>query len=214
MLVRSEVEPALGRLGFAPSGAAWRARLGEVGQVVEVEVAPWSRPERIAFTLAWGVHVPGLAEVLDDEPAGPRRVGTCPVRGRLGEADGAEPTWHVIATLPRPIATLRAATDAADSRIALLLVRAVEVELTPRLRALDSVEAVHAELAAELVVAARVPSEGELAAIRAVAALSLLRGERDNAGRWLDYLQARSSATMAPDLVAERLAGLRARCAG
>ena len=55
--------------------------------------------------------------------------------------------------------------------------------------------------------------EGELRRIRWIAGLSLLLGERENASRWLDYLEARSSATIAPDVVAERLADLRERCA-
>ena len=53
------------------------------------------------------------------------------------------------------------------------------------------------------------PSVEELSTIRRIAALSLLLGDRENAARWLDHLEARSAAAMAPDLVAERLAPLR-----
>jgi hypothetical protein len=58
-----------------------------------------------------------------------------------------------------------------------------------------------------------VPHGTELWTIRRIAALSVLLGDRDNAVRWLDHLEARSAAAMAPDVVAERIALLRQRIA-
>lgn len=215
-LVRTGVEPALAGLGFYRSHTSWCRDGGEVEHLVEVAVAPWSTAERLAFTLAWGVAVPGLAAVLGEEVVARQhpRTADCPLRGRLGERPGVDPTWHVVAGLPRPFDGCRAVVDAVDARIASLLVRALEDDLAPRFARLGSVDAVHAAVAAPLADASRVPSDEELARIRLVAALSLVRGERANAGRWLDHLQDRCSRTMAPDLVAERLARLRARCTG
>jgi hypothetical protein len=72
---------------------------------------------------------------------------------------------------------------------------------------------VQAHLVDTLVRGRGAAGEGELRRIRWIAGLSLLLDERENASRWLDYLEARSSAAIAPDVVAERLFPLRQRCA-
>lgn len=93
------------------------------------------------------------------------------------------------------------------------IVAAATGTILPLLRRFDTVPVVQAHLVDGLIRGRGAPAAGELARIRWIAGLSLLLDERENASRWLDYLEARSSATIAPDVVAERLADLRERCA-
>jgi hypothetical protein len=92
-------------------------------------------------------------------------------------------------------------------------VHLIQTDLVPTLQRFDSIPAVQAHLVEHLVKGRGAAGEGELRRVRWIAGLSLLLDERENASRWLDYLEARSSVSIAPDVVAERLAGLRARCA-
>jgi hypothetical protein len=99
-----------------------------------------------------------------------------------------------------------------EGRLAGEILHDVRTDLLPRFDALATPAAVQQALVAALDRRPSAPSPDEAARLRAIIAISVLRGERDNAVRWLDYLQARSSRVTAPDVVAERLAPLRELC--
>lgn len=188
-------------LGLAPHGFE-RARgclaIGgsdDVAWILDLDVAPWSRPERVCVTLAWSIHVPGMAGVFGDVVP--------PVSGRLGAHHGIDPTW---VELRRRSALLAAIEDA---RAAARLLEGFRTEVLPALEALATPADVQRHLHEALVPGRGRPSADELTAIRRIAALSVVMGERENAARWLDHLEVRSSATMAPDLVHERVDDLR-----
>ena len=209
-LLGHHLAPALASLGFVRRRAVLEHDRGDLRWLIEVELAPWTTPERIAFTLTWGVAVRALDEVLADPMGPPQRVESCPVRGGLGPGAGAlDAPWFEIAVGRGPVALRRIA----DARTTASVVGAALDRVVPALRRFDDVPAVQAHLVAGLVRGRGAPAAGELARIRWIAGLSLLLDERENASRWLDYLEARSSATIAPDVVAERLADLRERCA-
>jgi hypothetical protein len=210
-LVDHRLAPALEPLGFERRRAVLQRDSGEVRWLVELELAPWASPDNISFTLAWGVAVPGLDEVLGDDAMGPpSRVGQCPIHVRLGEgARGLEATWFTIG----PVPAVPGLDRILDTRTAQRIVRRIDTELLPGLRKFDTLPAVQEHLVAALVRARGAAGESELRRIRWIAGLSLLLDERQNASRWLDYLEARSSASIAPDVVSERLAQLRQRCA-
>lgn len=209
-LVDQRIAPALEPLGFERRRAVLERDGGDVSWLVELELAPWASPEKICFTLAWGVAVPCLDDVLgDDAAAPPSRPGQCPINGRLGEgASGLEATWFTIGPVKVP-----GLERIVDARTAQGLLRLIDLELLPTLRRFDSIPAVQARIVESLVLGRGSAGEGELRRIRWIAGLSLLLGERENALRWLDYLEARSAASIAPDVVTERLALLRQRCA-
>lgn len=208
-LVDKRLAPALSPLGFERRRAVLECAVGDVRWLVEVELAPWASPEKVCFTLGWGVAVAGLDEVLGDNQA-PYRVSSCPIQARLGECvSGLEATWFTVG----PVAALPGLDRIVDARTATTVLRAVHTELLPALEPLDNVPAVQAHLVDTLVRGRGAAGEGELRRIRWIAGLSLLLDERENASRWLDYLEARSSAAIAPDVVAERLSPLRQRCA-
>lgn len=208
-LVDRRIAPALAPLGFERRRALLERDGAEVRWLVELELAPWTNPEKICFTLAWGIDVPGLDEILGDPPSTPSRVGQCPVHARLGEGvTGLEATWFTIGPPRFP-----GMDRVADARTAQHALRLVQTDLVPALQRMDSIPAVQAHLVEHLVKGRGAPGEGELRRLRWIAGLSLLLDERENASRWLDYLEARSSSTIAPDVVAERLAALRQRCA-
>jgi len=210
-LIEHRVAPTLTAAGFAPfDDDLLVCELGDVTWLVAVELAPWTTDERLSFTLAWGVAVPGLEAVLgegaDELPSTP---AGCPIAGRLGErANGVDAAWLTIGPVRVP-----GLERAADVRTAQTFARLLSGELLPTLRLLDSIPAVQAHLVSNLVRGRGAAANGELKSIRWIAGLSLLLGERDNASRWLDYLEARSSASIAPDVVSERMAPLRQRCA-
>lgn len=213
-LVRQRLAPALAEHGFRRRSTAFVADRGEVRWLVDVELAPWSKPGSLCATMAWGVHVPGLAAVLDDR-AGVRatRPWACPVHGRAGEGAGdLAASWHSVRAHWWPLDHVAPLIDVLDARTAVALVHDVTADVLPHLRALDSIADVQARLARDLDRHPRTTSTSDLAAVRTIFALSVLQGERENARRWLDYLEARSARTMAPDLVAERLASLRQHC--
>jgi hypothetical protein len=138
----------------------------------------------------------------DQAPPGP------PVRGWVGQTRTApEPRWFRlgVTTVPvlGPIRLARAAGEVAHH---------VETDALPRLLDLPDAVSVQRRLVADLDERPTAPSPGEVAVIRTVAAISVLRGEHDNASRWLDHLEARASRVTPPALVAERLASLRERC--
>lgn len=208
-LLGDHLAPALEALGFVRHRAVLEQDLGDLRWLIEVELAPWTTAGRIAFTLTWGVAVPGLDEVLDDAMGPPQRVASCPVRGGLDRKGAVESQWFEIGVVRGPAAVRRVA----DVRTMGSVVHAAVERVVPAVRRFDSVPTVQAHLVDGLVRGRGAPAAGELARIRWIAGLSLLLDERDNASRWLDYLEARSSATIAPDVVAERLADLRERCA-
>lgn len=188
-------------LGLAPHGFE-RARgclaIGgsdDVAWVLDLDVAPWSREERVSVTLAWSIHVPGMAGVFGD--------ATPPVRGRLGAHDGLDPEWVELHRRPSLLAAVE------DSRAATLLLEGFRSEVLPTLETLATPGQVQRHLAQQLTPARGRPSDDELDAIRRIAALSVVIGDRENAARWLDHLEARSAAAMAPDLVHERVDDLR-----
>lgn len=208
-LVDQRFAPALSPLGFERRRAVLERDAGEVRWLVEIELAPWTNPEKIAFTLAWGVAVPGLDDVLGDG-AVPARTATCPVHARLGEGTtGLEATWFTVG----PVRGVPGLNRVVDARTASSVLHGVQTELLPALRSFETVPAVQAHLVEGLARARGAAGEGELRRIRWIAGLSLLLEERENASRWLDYLEVRSSAAIAPDVVAERLSALRQRCA-
>jgi hypothetical protein len=208
-LVDQRLAPALAPLGFERRRAVLERDVGDVRWLVEIELAPWTNPDKISFTVAWGVAVPGLDEVLGDEVTG-ARVAACPVHARLGEGStGLEATWFTVG----PVKAVPGLDRVVDTRTAQGVLHGVQTELLPALAPLDTVPAVQAHLVEGLVRGRGAAGEGELRRIRWIAGLSLLLDERENASRWLDYLEARSSAAIAPDVVAERLSALRQRCA-
>lgn len=208
-LVGRRIAPALAPLGFVRRRTMLERDTGELRWLVEVELAPWTNPEKICFTLAWGVAVPGLEEILGDDAPPPSRVAQCPIHARLGEGvTGLEAMWFTIGPLPVP-----GLDRLADFRTSQTIVRLLQRDLLPGLERFDSIPAVQAHLVEGLVQGRGAPAEGELRRVRWIAGLSLLLDERENASRWLDYLEARSASTIAPDIVAQRLASLRQRCA-
>lgn len=203
-LVDRHVLPALGDLGFDPVPGALAAADGDgVLWLLDVEPAPWCTCDRFCFTLAWGVHVPGLAELLGDHGwATP--LESCAVRGRIGERDGGlEPTFFELRDRGWPLGAV------ADRALARRVVAAVAHDALPHLQGLPDVAAVQLHLHRRHQPGRGYPAPEELQSIRRIAALSLLLGQRENAARWLDHLACRSEAAMAPDVVAERLAPLR-----
>jgi hypothetical protein len=208
-LIEHRIVPALAGIGFAANDGRLERELEDVTWLAEIELAPWSSEDRVCFTLAWGVAVPSLDDALGDDVTTSDEPATCPINGRLGErAPGLEATWFAVA--PARLPGLEVAVDA---RTAQGFIRLVNAELLPTLAQLDSIPAVQARLVANLVRGRGAAANGELKSIRWIAGLSLLLGERENASRWLDYLEARSSASIAPDVVSERMAALRRRCA-
>lgn len=209
--MRTRLGPGLDELGFARRKTSFLAHPGDVVWVLDLEFASWSSPAHLTFTLAWGVHVPGLDDVLGD------RVGVqslrawgCPVHGRLGA--GPDARWWQLRRLWWPGERIGPLVDAVDARTARQVVRSAATTALPRLRRLSTPQAVQRQLVARVKDKRGPATTAELRRIRQVAALSLLAGNRENACRWLDHLEVRSSAIMAPDAVAERLAPLRQRC--
>ena len=208
-LVDRQLAPALAAHGFDRRRAVLECDRGEVRWLVEIELAPWTTPEKICFTLSWGVDVPGLDEILGDPTPPASRPAHCLVHGRLGEgATGVEATWFTIG--PAKVSGMERVADARTARHAHHL---LQTDLVPMLQRFDSIPAVQADLVEHLVKGRGVAADSELRRVRWIAGLSLLLDERDNASRWLDYLEARSSFAIAPDVVADNLATLRARCA-
>ena len=209
-LVQTRLLPGLDELGFrerVPGVLAARARRGVVW-LLDLEVAPWSTPQKVCFSMAWGVHVLGIEEALGDPRPEQLDREACLVSGRVGERDGRlDPTWFELRTRPRPVAAV------GDATLAGHVLDAVTSEVLPKLHRLATVADVQNYLHAGLVTGRGVPPPEELRTIRRVAALSMLLGDRANAARWLDHLEARSATAMAPDVVAERLAPLRERLA-
>lgn len=209
-LVDRRIAPALAPFGFERRRAVLARDAGDVRWLVELELAPWTNPEKICFTLAWGVAVPGLEDVLGDATSAATRVAGCPIHARVGEGvTGLEATWFTVG----PVRAVPGLAKVVDARTAQSAVHLLQTDLLPALQRFDSIPAVQAHLVETLVRGRGAPGEGELRRLRWIAGLSLLLDERENASRWLDYLEARSASTIAPDVVAERLAGLRERCA-
>lgn len=196
-LVERRIAPALEGLGFARGRRSFVADRGEVRWLLGFEPAPWSKPTRLSLTVVWAVDVLGLRRLLEE----PR----CPLEGRVGQDRGRlQPRWY---TVPNGWAA-----PVLEGRLAGEIVHDVRTEVLPTLVRLDDATAVQQALVADLDPRPSAPSAAEAARLRAIVAISLLRGERANAVRWLDYLQARASRVTAPDVVAERLAPLRELC--
>jgi hypothetical protein len=202
--MRSRLRNVVRRLhqGLAPLGferAKGCLAIGgsdDVVWVLDLALAPWSRPERVCATLGWSVHVPGMGDVFGDPDP--------PVSGRLGAHRGLDPQW--VELHPRP--SLVAAVE--DARAAARLLDGFHAEVLPALERLATAADVQRHLHATLLDVPRgAPTEDELRTIRRIAALSVVMGERQNAARWLDHLEARSAAAMAPDIVHERVDDLR-----
>ena len=209
-LVDRRIAPALAPFGFERRRAVLERASDDVHWLVELELAPWTNPEKICFTLSWGIAVPGLNDLLGDDAGPASRVAQCPIRARLGEgATGIEATWFTVGPVPGVPGLERIV----DARTAQGVLHLVQTDLLPALQRFDSVPAVQAHLVETLVKGRGAAGESELRRLRWIAGLSLLLDERENASRWLDYLEARSSSAIAPDVVAERLGPLRQRCA-
>lgn len=208
-LIHSRLLPGLAELGFGlrPPGALAATEAADVVWLLDLDIAPWSSPQKVCFTLAWGVDVPGMAEVVGDPPPEELTVDSCVVSGRLGERGHLEPRWFELRSFPRPVAAV------SDQALANHVLGAARSDVLPVLAGLSTPVDVQHRLHGSLVTGRGAPSAEELRTVRRIAALSLLLGDRDNAARWLDHLEARSATAMAPDLVAERLAPLRERLA-
>lgn len=209
-LVHRRLLPGLADLGFGhrlPGSLAATEATG-VCWLLDLDVAPWSTPQKVTFTMAWGAHVPGIAEAVGDpEPEHPTIEG-CVVSGRLGQrTPGVDPRWFELRSFPRPVAAV------SDQALANQILTAVRTEVLPTLGGLSTPVEVQRHLHKHLVTRRGAPSADELRTVRRIAALSLLLGDRTNAARWLDHLEERSASAMAPGLVAERLAPLRERLA-
>jgi hypothetical protein len=196
-LVETRLAPGLAELGFTGQRDTFVARTDEVAWLLALEKAPWCREEKLSFTVAWAVDVRGLRRLLGE--------ARCPIDGRIGQGPGSlQPRWYTVPTgVLAPVL---------ERRLAAELLHDVRRDVLPRCAALADPAAVQRALVDELDPRPNAPSAAEAARLRAIIAISVLRGERDNAGRWLDYLQARSSRVTAPDVVAERLAPLRELC--
>ena len=209
-LIHRRLLPGLAELGFEhrlPGSLAATEATG-VLWLLDLHLAPWSNPQKVCFTVAWGAHVPGIAEAVGDPTPEHPTIDGCVVTGRLGErGDGLEPRWFELRSFPRPVAAV------SDQALAGQVLTAVRTEIQPMLRRLSTPVEVQRHLHRTLVTGRGIPSADELRTVRRIAAFSLLLGDRENAARWLDHLEARSAAAMAPDLVAERLAPLRERLA-
>jgi hypothetical protein len=205
-LIQRRLLPGLEALGFTDRmpGSLVASEADGVVWMLDLPIAPWSKPSKVCFTVAFGVFVPGLDHIVGDpEPETPT-VDTCAVIGRAGEReDRLDPRWFELRGFPWPVAGI------AETALVNQCLNAVANEIVPKLRTLDSPAAVQRFLHDTLVTGRGAPSVEELRTIRRIAALSLLLGDRENAARWLDHLEARSAAAMAPDLVAEQLAPLR-----
>ena len=205
-LVHSRLLPGLAELGLAarlPGSLAATEAHGVVW-LLDLDVAPWSTPQKVCFTVTWGVHVPGINEVVGDPAPEVPTLETAAINGRLGERERTiEPHWFELRALLRPLDSIK------DASLANNVLRAVATEILPIFQGLSTPVEVQRHLHAGLVTGRGLPNGDELRTIRRIAALSLLLGDRDNAARWLDHLEDRSSTAMAPDLVAERLAPLR-----
>ncbi len=208
-LIRSRLLPGLADLGFdsAPGVLAARPGPNERGGVrwfIDIELAPWTNPDKICFAAAWGVHVPGLAGAMGHpEPLRPT-IADCPVRGLVSHTDSElDPAWHQLTKAPLPLAFVQ------DVSVANRFLGSIVTHALPRLRAFDTVTKVQERVFEGLVGTFGPPEIDELQTIAQVAALSHLLGERQNALRWLDHLRERSCAAMAPEVVEARLAPLR-----
>jgi hypothetical protein len=212
-LLAHRLVPGLVHLGFEP--VEWTLAAAEADGVVwliDVDFAPWCGGDRLAFSLAWGVFVPGVATVLDEEEPEVPALEQCVVRGWAGQRDdpqhteGRDPMFFELRDRGWPI------SQVGDEHVARRALAAAHADVLPRLRRLADPASVQLHLHRRHISGRGYPSGAELQSIRTIAALSLLLGQRENAARWLDHLAVRSEAAMAPDVVAERLAPLRQRC--
>lgn len=204
-LVEQQLLPALRSRGFErDERGAVVSQADGVDWVLGLALAPWSDDRHLCFSIEWSVHVPGLDELFDD--AGPGAHGSSAVvDGAVSDSFGSP--WFELRRQPALVAGFT------DALLAKRVLKAFDASTLPTLESLDSVVAVQGHLHGGLVTGRGVPHDDELRTIRRIAALSALLGDRANAARWVDYLELRSSAAIAPDVVAERLAPLRQRLA-
>lgn len=204
-LIRDRLLPGLHALGFDPlPGTLAAAAADGVFWMLDLDIAPWSSPKRVSFGVSWGVYVPGINAAMGEvDPVHPS-VDTCAVQGRLGQHDERlEPAWFELKAQPWPMSAI------ADSAVVKRVLARIEGEIVPTLELLGNPAAVQDHLYEHLETGRGVPDEAELLTIGRIAAISVLRGERENAARWLDHLAARSAAAMSPEVVAAKLAPLR-----
>jgi len=206
-IIDRRLAPALARAGFEAEREGFVAERGDVRWEIEVEQARWSTDTRLCFTLVWGVDVPVVDEVLGDGDVRAPGIESCLIRGHLGQTPSRlEATWLLVNVAVAPLDRV------ADARTAGTLLRLVD-GLLPQITRFRDVADVQAHLVENLIRGRGAAGDDELRRIRAIAGLSVLLGANENAVRWLDYLEARSSVALAPDVVAERLSALRQRCA-
>jgi hypothetical protein len=209
-LVHDRLLPGLGHLGFdqrPPGVLAGADSGGGTRWMLDLEIAPWTTPARICFSVAWGVDIPGVGRVLDD-PAPPRSsLDTALVRGVLGQSEiRLEPTWFELKARPRPVPWL------VDPSLSQHVIAAVHREVLPRLTELSTPLQVQQALFEKLQDSSRLPTAEELTTIRRITAISLLLGDREHALRWIEHLRDRLAAAMAPDVAAEHVEPLRRLC--
>ncbi len=213
-LAHRHLAPGFASLGFRSLPTTFACVRDEVVWLLELETAPWSTSEQLSFTVSWGVYVPGLPSALGEEGSPHPHAWDCPVHGRVGERfGGPDARWFSVRSYPWPVEEVRPVVELLDARIGGEVLRLVQDEVLPQLGELSTAAAVQRHLASTIDLRAGAPTPDEVRRIRAVIGLSLLQGRPDNALRWIDYLEARSIRTIAPDVVAERLADLRRRCA-
>src|SRR5688500_13540328 len=142
-LVDRRIAPALAPFGFERRRAVLARDAGDVRWLVELELAPWTNPAKICFTLAWGVAVPGLEDVLGDGEVAPARVAACPIHARIGEgATGLEASWFTVG----PVRGIPGLDRVVDARTAQAAIHLIQTDLLPALRPYDSIPAVQAQL--------------------------------------------------------------------
>jgi hypothetical protein len=204
-LIRDRLIPGLHALGFEPlPGTLVAAASDGVFWMLDLDIASWSNPKRVTFGVSWGVYVPGINAAMGEiDPVHPS-VDTCAVQGRLGQRDDKlDPTWFELKAKPWPMSTV------ADAAVAKQVLMRIEAEVVPVFELLGNPAAVQDHLFEHLETSRGIPDEVELLTIARIAAISVLRGERENAARWLDHLAVRSEGAMSPEVVAEKLAPLR-----
>ena len=128
-LVDQRIAPALAPLGFERCRSVLERHGEDVTWLVELELAPWTNPDKICFTLAWGVAVPGLDEILGDDVVPPVAASASPrSMPRLGEGvTGLEATWFTVGPVPDP-----GLDRLADTRTAQRTLRLVHADLSRR----------------------------------------------------------------------------------
>lgn len=102
-IIKQSIQPFLKQLGFKKKGLQWNRDRGEFVDVVTVQEAKHSTPEKLVFTVNLGVFVkPFYEAVWRKSPNGFATEADCAVRVRLGDliqgkpyGDALDQWWQV-----------------------------------------------------------------------------------------------------------------------